>query len=89
MKIKPEHLQKLQKSIDWVLEVAPTLVDEYEQGRFNGSEKVKDLQKRFCFDLLYHTSINQWLQDEIYTYMDDTHLYTALKAVCPKINKRY
>ena len=89
MKIKPLHLERLRKAIEWVLENFPNIVEDYEQGRFTRADKVKELQKRFCFDLLYAAGVNHWVVDELYPYMGDTHLYTALKAVSPKVIRKY
>ena len=88
MKIKPEHLERLRKAITWVIDNSPNIVDDYEHGRFARAGKVKDLQRRFCFDLLYAASVHHWVYDEL-SYMNDVHLYTALRAVTPKITRRY
>ena len=89
MKIRQEHLNTLKINIDELLAKYPSLVDEYEQGQFPRADKVKDLQKRFCFDLLYGAGLNSWVCDELYPYLNDSHLYTALKAVCPTVTKKY
>ena len=89
MKIRKEHLEILKIEIDQVLAKYPNLVNEYESGQFPRSEKVKDLQKRFCFDLLYGAGMNKFVCDELYQYMDDSHLYTALKSVCPQVSRNY
>lgn len=89
MKIKPNHLEHLKKEIAKVLDRYPSLVDEYETGKFARADKVKDLQRRFCFDLSFGAGLNEFICKELYPYMNDDHLYTALKAVCPKITKRY
>ena len=93
MKIKPEHLTELKDKINTLLtelNANGELVEKYETGNFYKSETVKDLQKRFCFDLTYiDSSINHWICDTLYSYMDDTHLYTALKSISPIVIKRY
>lgn len=89
MKIKAEHLEHLRIEIQKVLDRYPNIVNEYETGQFARSNKVKDLQKRFCFDLSFGAGLNQFICNELYPYMNDDHLYTALKRVCPKITKRY
>jgi len=88
MKIKQEHFEHLQAAINEVLAVHNPngeLVDCYESGNFHNADKCKDLQKRFCFDVLYGAGLNKFVCDELYTYMDDTHIYTALKAICPTV----
>lgn len=92
MKIKPEHSEHIRSEINIVLEkynVDNKLVDEYETGQFARSDRVKDLQKRFCFDLAFGAGLNKFFCDELYPYMDDNHIYTALKKVCPKVKRRY
>jgi len=89
MKIKAEHLEHLRTEINKTLVKYPNVVEEYEQGLFPRSDKVKDLQRRFCFDLSYGSGLNKFICDELYNYMNDEHLYTALKKVCPKVTKRY
>jgi len=92
MKIKPDHLKILKTEIDKILEKHNTnniLINEYETGNFDRSKDVKDLQKRFCFDLLYGAGLMKFVCDTLYIYMNDDHLYTALKKVCPKVTRKY
>ena len=64
------------------------LVETYESGNFARSELVKDLQRRFCFDMYYNTpGLNAVIC--MMPGIDDNHIYTALKAVCPKVVRRY
>jgi len=92
MKIKTEHYAILESAINDVLSVHNAngeLVRCYESGDFHKSDAVKDLQKRFCFDVLFGAGLNKFVCSELYPYMDDNHLYTALKSICPKVIKRY
>lgn len=91
MKIKPEHLQYMKAEIDATLAIygADALVTAYSNGEFHNADKVKDLQKRFCFDLLYCAGLVSWVCDNVYSYADDDHLFTALKAICPKVERLY
>lgn len=92
MKIKKEHFDHLQTSINQVLAQYNNkgqLVAEYEQGLFPRSEKTKDLQKRFCFDLLYGAGLNKFVCDELYAYLHDDHIYTALKAITPTLTRKF
>jgi len=90
MKIKPDHLEHIKTAIDelWTRYDKQSLISEYEKGNFPRSGKVKDLQMRFCFDLAYGAGLNKFFC-ELYTYLDDTHIYTALKVVCPKVERKY
>ena len=93
MKFTVEHLSILKAGIDRVLINNPNAPELYEAGHFARSEKVKDLQKRFCFALFYasHIKIGDGIgtQGDIIGNYTDIHLYTALKQVCPKITKQY
>ena len=89
MKIKAEHLRHLKSQIDPILSKYDRLIEEYETGQFPRAEKVQDLQKRFCFDLLQGAGLSRWVSDNLYPYMNDSHIYTALKAVCPTIERRF
>ncbi len=89
MKITKEHYDFLNKEINHVLIKYPNLVDEYENGHFARADRTKDLQKRFCFDLLYGAGLTKWVCDELYPYMNDDHIYTALKNICPVVTKKY
>lgn len=91
MKIKPEHLQYMKAEIDATLAThgADALVTAYSNGEFHNADKVKDLQKRFCFDLLYGAGLASWVCDNVYSYANDDHLFTALKAICPKVERLY
>ncbi len=89
MKIKPEHFEHLKTEIEAILSKYDRVVDEYERGQFPRSEKVKDLQRRFCFDVLFGAGLSRWVSDNLYPYMNDDHLYTALKAICPKLERKF
>lgn len=89
MKIKPEHQQHIKQHIEQVLVKYPNIASEYEQGRFAKSEQVKDLQKRFCFDLLFGAGLKTWICENIYAYADDSHIYSFLKSICPKVERKY
>jgi len=89
MKIKQEHFEHLKNEIESVLEKYPGLVQEYETGNFPRSETVKDLQQRFCFDLVYGAGLNRWISENLYPYMSDDHLFTALKRITPTVARKY
>lgn len=88
-KITAEHQNTIKTEIDNVLAKCPNAVEEYNKGNFARSEQVQDLQKRFCFDLLYATGLNSWICDEVYSYANDAHLYSFLKSICPTVTRNY
>ena len=92
MKIRQEHFDHMKREIDRKAEELggwPVLVEKYETGRFNNADKVKNLQMRFCFDMSYFAIPSKWICDELYPYVNDDHIFTALKAICPNVTKRY
>lgn len=91
MKIKAEHFTYIKGAIEKTIENhgEKLIVDAYESGNFPRSEAVKDLQKRLCFDLLSGSGLTSWVCDNLYSYLSDEHIYTALKAICPKVARNY
>ena len=89
MKITKEHVAIMEIAINEVLAKYPNLVTEYENGNFPRADKVKDLQKRFCFDLMFGAGLNSFVCDTISPYANGTHLFTALKSICPKVTRKY
>jgi len=89
MKIKPEHLEHIKEVTSKFLHDNPRMVTDYENGRFDRSRLVKDLQQRFCFDLLHFSGLTKWVCAELYSYVGDDHIYTALKSVCPEVKRMY
>ena len=92
MKIKKEHLEYMQKEIQQLIEKSggeSFVVEKYETGQFPNSEKVQDLQQRFCFDLLHASGLTSFVCKEIYSYANDAHLFTALKSICPNVIRKY
>lgn len=92
MKIKSEHYEYLDTQIARLLDAhgRKKVIDAYETGNFLNSDRVQDLQKRFCFDLLYAIPDgSRWVCDNLYSYMNDDNIYTALKKICPKVERRF
>jgi hypothetical protein len=91
MKIKPEHFNKIKELIEVFLfkHGMENVIEKYETGKFPRSEKVKDLQTRFNFDLYHYSEASKTLSTEIYRYADDTHIATALRRICPKVTRKY
>ena len=86
-----KHYAILETAINETLAVHNSngeLVDCYETGQFHNADKTKDLQKRFCFDVLFGSGLQSFVCNDLYKYLDDTHIYTALKSICPQVNSR-
>jgi len=90
MKIYPGHYDALKKAIMETINGygKAKIISEYEQGKFYKADKVRQLQRRFCFDMLYAANISE-LINEIYEYANDDHIFTALKRICPKVERKY
>lgn len=84
MKIKPNDLQALEDAIK-PFDVPETRL-AYLTGNFPRADKVKDLDKRYRWDLLYMSRLKigdgAGMQGDInlYAYMDDSHIDTALRS---------
>lgn len=89
MKMKAEHFNTLKTAISNVLEEYPNVASDYEKGRFARSVGTKDLQRRFCFDLLFGAGINEWVCNELYSYLNENHIYTALKKCTPVLERKF
>ncbi|MFC6441065.1 hypothetical protein [Bowmanella sp. JS7-9] len=91
MKMKPEHYAVLEKEINATLDRhgRQALIREYEHGQFARADKVKDLQMRFCFDLAYGAGLTRFICDTLFQYLDSSHVYTALKRICPTVERKY
>ena len=46
----------------------------------------KDIDKRFRYDLLYACKLSNWVCDELYLYLNDDHIDTALKSIVKELN---
>jgi hypothetical protein len=85
MKMKPEHFARLEalvKPLDtWWRR------NKYSKLDFPYADKCKDLNRRYRWDLLWsveHGTRTQ-LFDELYEYLNDTHIDTALKNIVPPL----
>jgi len=91
MKIKPADFETIKEKINAFLDEhgKDSVILKYENGDFPRSEKVKDLQTRFNFDLFHFSGALSAVVNSVYEYANDEHIATALKKICPKVTKRY
>lgn len=73
MKIKSEHFDYLKAAIEPIM--ARTPVAEYRAANPTFSDK------RVRWDYLWAAKLSTWISDNLYSYMNDTHIDTALKAI--------
>ena len=91
MKITEDDYKKFQKWIHvWMHEYGLKKLREYKEGLKN-DQRVKDIDKRFRWDILYATKIKigdgegQHGDINLYSYMDDSHIDTALRHIMKSI----
>jgi hypothetical protein len=83
MKVIPEHQAVLYRIIT-VLDT-PERRDDYRNGRFDRADRVKDLDKRYRWDLFWQawrTNHNVSLHLQGY---NDAHIDTALRSMVPTL----
>ena len=73
MKIKPEHFEKLKTDCLQVMHDNPDAKEEYKVAGLS--------EKRFRWDLLYAAKLSPWICDNLYSYLNDEHIDTALRKI--------
>ena len=71
MKIKQEHFDHMKAAI-CANAKAPTLYAYTSRGL---------TEMRWRWDLCYQAGLSKWICDNLYSYMDDTHIDTALRNI--------
>lgn len=91
MKITANDYVRLETACKKVLQAVPTAAQDYCNGKFPRADKVSDLQTRFNFDV-FHAACKTGdvtLCDDLYSYLDDRHIATALRKILPEVVKQY
>lgn len=90
MKITTQHYNALNDSITEILIgfAGMRLIANYEEGDFIRSDRVKDLNARFRWDL-YWNCVDSELREELDTYLKTDHIDTALRSIVPTIERKY
>lgn len=77
MKIKDEHYKYIQKNIQLYLDKAnidmPYCINRYEALNLS--------MKRMWWDISYASGLTKWICDNLYSYMNDDHIDTALRKI--------
>ena len=77
MKIKHEHYYYLEKSIySYCNDNKTTLYDLWQQYKTKGLTEM-----RFRWDLTYAAKLTPWICDNLYSYLNDNHIDTALRKI--------
>ena len=82
MKIKTEHYNYMFMAVMGLGK--PQIIsirDDVEQ-----NPKVKDVEKAFRWALIHVAIPSKWICDNLYSYANDDHIDTALKAVVKNLN---
>jgi hypothetical protein len=81
MKMKHEHYNHIRESFEkhahWIPLTRESIAKE---------NKAKDYDKRLRWDMLYIAVGSRWICDNIYSYLDDTHIDSALRAIMRQYN---
>jgi len=85
MKIKPDHYQHLKSLIETVKDKIPS-----HREALKSDPRVKDLEMRLRWDALWATnkqnSTSAWMCANLYQYMNDDHIDTALRSIMKELN---
>jgi len=88
MKMTEKHYREIKQAINILLEAHPELPESYIAGDFYRSELVKDIDKRYRWDLLNFSNISaKYICDNLYSYLNDIHIDTALKSIVKPLIK--
>jgi len=92
MKITKEHLQSIKSIFDNLTAYIPLdkMILAYETGDFVRSKDVKDLNKRFIWDIIWALKgYDKEAMSTIFETYKENHIETAIKSFIPKIERRY
>ncbi|MAK37154.1 MAG: hypothetical protein CMC15_13460 [Flavobacteriaceae bacterium] len=89
MKMTKTHFETLRVLIAGLLEQHPDTPIHYSNGNFARANSVKDLNKRYRWDLFYAaTRFEKSFRDEL-TYLQDSHIDTALRNIVTPIERKF
>jgi hypothetical protein len=77
MKITAEHYSYLLSEIDTLLDIHKTDIDTVK-----ADYKSKGLSmERMRWDLIYYAKLTPWICANLYSYLNDEHIDTALRRI--------
>lgn len=82
MKIKPEHYTHMRDTIRAAF--TPEQVQAHRDAIISEG-KAKDVEKRVRWDLSHAAKLTPWVCANLYSYMDDSHIDTALRAIVREV----
>lgn len=83
MRFKPDHLDTLRAAIAPL--DTPELRDRYARGDFPRADAVRDLDRRYRWDLFWTAGGAQLARSFYAEDYSDTHIDTALRAIVPPL----
>ena len=86
MKIKPQHYSIIKDSINQFMESHKGLLEQHYQD-IKINNKAKDIDKRFRWDIIHGAGLTQFICKELYPYLNDDHIDTALRRVMREANE--
>lgn len=81
MRIKPEHYKYLKAKI------TKELIADTRAKLLRSSRQPLDFAKRLRWDCLYAGGLSQWICDNLYPYLNDEHLDTALRNIFKELGE--
>lgn len=82
-RIKGEQFERL---VDAVAPLdTPEHRERYLAGDFPRADAVKDLDKRYRWDLFWAGGNNEWIMQAYHDGLDDTHVDSALRSIVPPL----
>lgn len=83
MKIKQEHFNQIKSAIEPLDTEA--VRSNYRAGNFPRSDKVKDLNMRYRWDLFWAAGCSSFLNDMYDDGLKDSHIDTALRKIVKEL----
>jgi hypothetical protein len=80
MKITPTHYAHLKNAIAPFASVIDAM-----RADILAAGKAKDPEKRLRWDLTYKADLSNWICANLYGYLDDSHIDTALKKIVAEL----
>ena len=86
MKMLASDFERLKEGVEGVLSLYPTARERYAARQFPRAEITNDVNQRFRWDVAHQLfRKDRRLVEHLYTYLNDTHIDTALRAIVPDV----
>lgn len=82
MKIQPAHYEHMKAAIA----ALPVEGMRAHKLMLASDKRVKDLEKRFRWDLSYAAKLTPFICSDVYSYANDDHVDTALRAIVRELS---